>query len=194
LSSRLDVSQYLSPHSDIVALMVMEHQTMAHNLLTQANFVTRQALHYQATLNRELHEPEGHRWASTLSRIKSVGEPLVKYLLFSGEPRLQSPIKGTSGFAEYFSQQGPRDPQGRSLRDLDLQTRLFKYPCSYLIYSPSFDALPADVRDYVLQRLWTILQGQDTSPEFAHLTPAGREAIRQILMATKPNLPAYWRD
>ncbi len=193
LSSRFDVSAYLTPHSDIVALMVLEHQTMAHNLLTQANFTTRQALHYQATLNRELHEPPEHRWASTLSRIKSVGEPLVKYLLFSGEARLQCPIKGTSGFAEHFARQGPRDSQGRSLRDLDLQTRLFKYPCSYLIYSPAFDALPADVRDFVLQRLWTILQGEDQSPDFAHLTAADRTAIRQILLGTKPNLPDYWR-
>ncbi len=194
LSSRLDVSEYLTPHSDIVALMVLEHQAMAHNLLTQANFTTRQALHYQATLNRELHEPEDHRWASTVSRIKSVGEPLVKYLLFSGEPRLQCPIQGTSGFAATFMKQGPRDAQGRSLRDLDLQTRLFKYPCSYLIYSPSFDGLPADVRDVVLQRLWNILQGQDASPEFAHLTAADRTAIREILVATKPNLPDYWRE
>lgn len=194
LSSRLDLDPYLMPHSDIVALMVMEHQTMAHNLLTQANFTTRQALHYQETLNRELHEPPGHRWESTKSRIKSVGEPLVKYLLFSGEAKLQSPITGTSGFAEHFVRQGPRDPHGRSLRDLDLQTRLFKYPCSYLIYSPSFDALPSDVRDYTLQRLWSILQGTDQSPEFAHLSPEDRTAIREILIATKPNLPAYWRE
>lgn len=192
LGSRVDLSVYLTPHSDIVALMVLEHQTMAHNLLTQANFVTRQALHYEATLNRELNEPAGHRWDSTLSRIKSVGEPLVKYLLFCGEARLQSPIKGTSGFAEEFVEKGPRDPQGRSLRDLNLQTRLFKYPCSYLIYSPSFDALPADVRDYVLQRLWNVLKGVDTSPEFAHLSAADRTAIREILVATKANLPKYW--
>lgn len=192
LAPLLDVAPYLTSHSDIVALMVFEHQAMAHNLLTQASFGTRQALHYQATLNRELNEPANHRWASTLSRIKSVGEPLVKYLLFSGEARLQAPIKGTSGFAEHFVRQGPRDPQGRSLRDLDLQTRLFKYPCSYLIYSRSFDALPPDVRDYVFQRLWDILQGKDQSPEFVQLTAADRTAILEILRATKPNLPSYW--
>ncbi len=193
LSSRLNLANYLTPHSDIVALMVLEHQAMAHNLLIQANFSTRQALHYEETLNRELKEPAGHRWASTLSRIRSVGDPLVKYLLFSEEAKLQAPIQGTSGFSEQFSRQGPRDSQGRSLRDFDLRTRMFKYPCSYLIYSPSFDALPCEVRDYVLQRIWNVLDGQDASPDFAHLTAADRAAIREILLATKPGLPACWK-
>ncbi|MDB5335687.1 MAG: hypothetical protein JWN70_1306 [Planctomycetaceae bacterium] len=193
LTPRLNLKPYLTPHSDIVALMVLEHQAMAHNLIIQANFSTRQALHYQAQLNLELKEPPGHRWASTLSRIRSVGDPLVKYLLFSGEARLQSPIKGTAGFTDQFAKQGPRDTQGRSLRDFDLQTRLFKYPCSYLVYSPVFDALPADVRDYVLQRMWDVLNGKDSTPEFAHLSTADRTAIREILIATKPSLPAYWK-
>lgn len=193
LTSRLELTPYLSAHSDIVALMVLEHQAMAHNLIIQANFSTRQALHYEALLNRELQEPATVRRASTLSRIRSVADPLVKYLLFSGEAQLQSPIKGTSGYTEQFVKSGPRDAQGRSLRDFDLRTRLFKYPCSYLIYSPAFDALPADVRDYVLQRLWNILEGKETSSDFAHLTAADRLAIKQILQATKPNLPAYWK-
>ena len=116
----------------------------------------------------------------------------MKYLLFCDEARLQAPITGTSGFAEQFVKQGPRDAQGRSLRDFDLKTRMFKYPCSYLIYSPSFDALPCEVRDYVLQSIWNVLQGRDTSPEFAHLSVADRTAIREILRATKPGLPGYW--
>ena len=194
LSSRLDLKPYLTPHSDIVALMVLEHQAMAHNLIIQASFSTRQALHYQAMLNRELKEPPGNRWASTLSRIRSVSEPLVKYLLFSGEARLQATIKGTAGFAEQFAKQSRRDRQGRSLRDFDLQTRLFKYPCSYLIYSPAFDALPTEVRDDVLERIWKVLDGQDASPDFAHLSNADRIAIREILIATKPNLPEYWKS
>ena len=193
LSSRLELSPYLTTHSDIIALMVLEHQAMAHNLIIQANFSTRQALHYEALLNRELQEPMNVRRASTLSRIRSVADPLVKYLLFSGEAKLQSPIKGTSGYAEQFAKTGPRDSHGRSLRDFDLRTRLFKYPCSYLIYSPAFDALPPDVRDYVLQRIWNILDGQETSADFAHLTDTDRQVIKQILQATKPNLPDYWK-
>lgn len=192
LADRFDTSHYLTGHSDIVALMVLEHQTDAHNYLTRASFLTRQAMHYQQALNRELGEPADHLWDSTKSRIKNAGEPLVEYLLFSGEAKLSAPIRGTSGFAEEFAERGPRDAQGRSLRDFDLQTRLFKYPCSYLIYSPNFTALPPEVKDYVFRRLWEILSGQDQSGKFAHLSPADRRAILEILRDTLPNLPDYF--
>jgi hypothetical protein len=187
LDSRIDVSNYPTPHSDIVALMLLEHQTDAHNYITRANFLTRQAMHYQQSLNRELKEPADRVWDSTKSRIKSAGEPLVEYLLFSGEARLTAPIRGTSGFAEQFAQRGLRDRRGRSLRDLDLQTRLLKYPCSYLIYSPGFAALPHEVKDYVLGRMHEVLNGKDQSGKFTHLSAADRTAIREILEDTLPD-------
>jgi hypothetical protein len=192
LGSRLRVENFLTPHSDIVALMVLEHQTMAHNLLTQANFTARQALHYEQTLNRELNEPADHRWDSTNSRIKSAGEPLVKYFLFSGEALLTEPIRGTTDFAKEFSAKGPRDAKGRSLRDFDLQTRMFRYPCSYLIHSPSFQALPVEMKTYVWNRLAEILSGRDQSPPFAHLSSDDRTAIREILRDTQTDLPDGW--
>src|SRR5207302_8884790 len=133
--------------------------------------------------------PADYRSESTPSRIKNAGEPLLKYLLFSGETGLTDRVRGTSGFAEEFCQRGPRDSRGRSLRDFDLQRRLFKYPCSYLIYSAAFDSLPGPVKDYVLHRLWEVLNGKDTSAEFAHLTTADRRAMLEILVTTKPNLP-----
>jgi hypothetical protein len=194
LDGRFDASAYLSSHSDLVALMVLEHQATGHNYLTRADFLTRQALHQQQALNRELGEPADHVWDSTKSRIKNAGEPLVEYLLFSGEAPLTSKLAGTSGFAAEFIQRGPRDQQGRSLRDFDLERRLFQYPCSYLIYSPSFAALPAEARDYVLLRLWEVLTGKDQSEKFAHLSPADRQAILAILLDTMPDLPPYWRS
>ena len=106
VADRFDTSRYLSPHSDIVALMVLEHQADAHNYLTRANFLTRQAMHYQQSLNRELGEPADHVWDSTKSRIKSANEPLVEYLLFSGEAELTGRIRGTSAFAEEFASAG----------------------------------------------------------------------------------------
>jgi hypothetical protein len=192
LAGRFDTAAYLSPHSDIVALLVLEHQADAHNHLTRANFLARQAMHYQQTLNRELGEPADHVWDSTKSRIKNAGEPLVEYLLFSGEAALTAKIQGTSAFAEEFSQRGPRDSRGRSLRDFDLTHRIFKYPCSYLVYSPSFAGLPVEVRDYVLRRMWEVLSGQDQTERFSHLTAADRAAVLEILVDTLPDLPAYW--
>lgn len=193
LSGRLAIDRYLTPHSDIVALMVLEHQTMAHNLIARANFLARQALFYERELNRELREPEGRHWDSTTSRIEAAGDPLVECLLFSGEAALTSPVAGTSAFTAEFGRDARRDGQGRSLRDFDLQTRLFRYPCSYLIYSDSFQALPSEVKNYVLRRMLDVLRATDASPKFAHLSAADRQAVFEILCATLTDLPAEWQ-
>lgn len=188
LSRLFDVDPYLTPHSDVVALMVLEHQVQMQNHLTRANFECRAATHYDGIMNAALNRPADHVSESTERRIATVGDKLLKYMLFADEFRLTSPVEGTSGFAETFAARGPRDSQGRSLRDFDLQTRLFKYPCSYMIYSPSFDQLPSAVKRYVTGRLNDILTGKDQTAEFAHLTPANRAAILEILNETKPDL------
>jgi hypothetical protein len=193
LSDRIKTSAYLTPHSDIVALMVLEHQVEMHNLIGRANLQTRLALYEEASINKALGRSADYRSESTTSRIKSAGEPLIKYLLFSGEARLAEKLCGTSGFADEFPKRGPRDRRARSLRDLELEHRLFVYPCSYVIYSQAFDALPAPVKEYVYRRLWDILSGKDTSQGFGHLTAADRQAILEILRETKRNLPDYWR-
>jgi hypothetical protein len=194
LEKRINTSSYLTEHSDLIALMVLEHQVEAHNLLTRANFHTREALHAETRLNKDLGEPEGHRWESTNIRIKSPCEALVKYLLFSGEAPLTGKLTGSSDFAAEFSHRGPRDSQGRSLRDFDLERRMFRYPCSYLIYSRSFDALPAEAKDLVLKRMWEVLSGADRSREFSHLSDDDRNSILEILRSTKPGLPEYWYE
>src|SRR6185369_8101105 len=88
---------------------------------------------------------------------------LVKYMLFVEEPPLGSPIAGTSSYAADFTALGPRDKKGRSLREFDLNKRLLKYPCSPLIYSAAFDALPKPVKDQIYQGLWDTLRA-DKSP------------------------------
>jgi hypothetical protein len=193
LSGLVNLDGYLSSHSDIVALMVLEHQTLVHNRITQANFATLQALDYEVMLTKALGEPEGKRLDSTTRRIASAGDDLVEALLFVDEAPLTEAVTGTSGYTEWFTRQGPRDSQGRSLRDFDLKTRMFRYPCSYLVYSNSFDALPGEMRDYVWQRLLEILSGEDRSEKFEHLTLEDRQAIREILRDTKPGLPATWQ-
>jgi hypothetical protein len=192
LSERLSTEEYLSPHSDIVALMVLEHQTLVHNRLTRANFEAQAALHYQVEMNRALGKPESEPLESVARRIQSAGDKLVEALLMVDEAKLAEPIAGTSGFAQRFSALGPHDPEGRSLRELDLSRRLFKYPCSYLIYSKSFDALPQLMRNYVYQRLRKILMGEDNSKSLADLSADDRRAIWEILRATKSNLPTDW--
>jgi hypothetical protein len=187
----IDTAPYLSSHSDIVALLVAEHQTQIQNQITRAGFETRRAVRYEQLLNRDLGRAADYHSDSTVSRIKSVCEPLVKAMLFSGETQLTSPISGASGFTERFASYGPRDHQGRSLREFDLKRRLFRYPCSYQIYSAAFDSLPEQARSYIYGRLVDILTGKDHGPDFAHLTDEDRHAIREILRDTKPEYAAW---
>ena len=171
LSSRIDAKPYPNPNSDIVALMLLAHQTHIHNLITLATYEVDEAMKAN---------PE-----NVDKLVKEDGDLLVNAMLFSGAVTFTDPIKGNSGFAAEFEKQGLRDSHGRSLKDLDLQNRLLKYPMSYLIYSPSFDAMPAPVRDYVYLRFRRILLGEEKSSDFAHLTEADRTAILGILQETK---------
>ena len=189
LKPRFTVANYLTPHSDLVALMVLEHQVECHNRIARAMINTREALYYQETLNRDLGEPATKKWDSVARRIESAGEQLVKYMLFCEESKLTAPVAGTSDFAKEFAARGPFDKQGRSLREFDLTTRLFKYPCSYLIYSKAFAGLPKEVKDHVLKRLTEVLTGKDQSETFAHLTAADRKAVLEILRDTLPEFP-----
>jgi len=194
LRDRLTIASYLTPHSDLVALLVLEHQTEMHNLIAKANLQTCVALHEEAELNRELGRGADYRSETTWRRIRSVGDPLVKYLFFSKEAPLTEKVQGTSSFAADFAKEGPRDPKGRSLREFDLQKRLFKYPCSYLVYTKAFDALPEPVKSYVYGRMNDVLTGRDYTRDFDHLSADDRQAIREILLATKPELAAAWRE
>ena len=120
-------------------------------------------------------------------------EQLVSHLLFADEAKLTAPVKGSSEFARDFEKRGPVDKKGRSLREFDLSTRLFKYPCSYIIYSDAFNCLPDGVKAAVYNHLWTILTASTPRPGFGHLSVADRQAIREILAETKPDIPNYWR-
>jgi hypothetical protein len=193
LKNFFDTSAYLTPHSDIVALMVLEHQAEAHNLIARASIQTRLALHDQALLNKELGRAPDYQSETTDRRIKSVGDSLVRYLLFSSEAKLTDKIQGTSTFAADFMKHGPRDSKGRSLREFDLERRLFKYPCSYLIYSESFEQLPTAMKEYVYQQMHDVLTDRHHGGGFGHLDANDRQAILEILRDTKKDLPDYWR-
>lgn len=171
-----DVSEYLRPGSDIVALMVMEHQSHMHNFLTRIN--------YEGTIALQQY---GH-----IKYLKNIIEAFVRYALFVEEVPLTSPVHGASNFTKEFTALGVKDSKGRSLRDFDLETRMFKYPCSYLLYSDAFNQLPAPLKNRIYERLLEILDGEDTSAAFEKLSPATRKAIREILTDTKKDLPASW--
>ncbi|MCA9260458.1 MAG: hypothetical protein KDA61_14700 [Planctomycetales bacterium] len=186
LTARLDTSFYLTPHSDLVAQMTLEHQTQMHNAITLAAFTALDAQRYDAMWNKILDRPEDHVSEVSQRRLADACENLVRHLLFCNEYRLDAPISGSSQFAADFPEQGPRDSQGRSLRDFDLQRRLFKHPCSYLIYCDSIASLPSSMKSLLYLRLHEVLAGDDASRAYSHLSADDRLAIREILNDTHP--------
>jgi len=181
LARKFDATGYLSGVSDIVALMTMEHQTRMTNLITRVSWEARIA------------ESEGKTEDPVVrNHIDSDVEALVRYMLFADEVPLHDEIKGVSTFTETFPQHGPRDQKGRSLRDFDLRTRVFRYPISYMVYSEAFDAIPKATRERIYQRIYDVLSGNDHSPAFTRLSDDDRSAALAILRDTKANLPAYW--
>jgi hypothetical protein len=174
LDGRFEPTGYLSLHSDLVALLALEHQAKMLNLFTRVGWEAR------------IGEKESGR---TLDQAAS---ELVDYLLFVDEATLPGPITGTTKFAEQFAAKGPRDSRGRSLRELDLKTRLLRYPCSYLIYSEPFDGLPANAKDAVYGRMWEILSGRERDARYAVLSASDRRAILEILTETKPDAAAHF--
>lgn len=176
LAQFFETSRYPAPTSDLVALMTLEHQTRMTNLLTRIGWDARIAQHD--------HTP--------LDKLDGEIEQMVRYMLFANEAPLREPVAGVSTFTATFPDRGPRDRQGRSLRDFDLHTRLFRYPLSYMIYSPAFDQLPSPVLDRVYRRLYDVVSGRDQSDAFKRLSAADRRAVLEIVRETKTNLPPYW--
>jgi len=152
---------YLAPTSDIVALMTFEHQTQMTNFFTRLAWEARMGEPLDADL-----------------------EATVAYMLFADEAPLREPVQGVSAFSKTFPERGPRDKRGRSLRDFDLRTRLFRYPLSYMISSDAFRALPDSVRERIWRRVYDVLEGREQNPKFARLAPEDRRAIVEILRDT----------
>lgn len=168
LAAYLDMSSYLTPHSDIVALMILDHQANMQNLLTRLTYETR------------------------LQRTPTVENRLLRYMFFIDEPELTDDVLGESGYAEAFEFVGPEDSHGRSLRQLDLSTRMFKYRLSYQIYTPAFQKLPPSAKERMYQRIWGVLTETEKDPAYQKIPQGERQAILEILRETLDDLPAYF--
>ena len=190
LDALFNTKPYLTDKSDVVALMVLQHQVTVQNLITRANFEVRTALSRAGVAARDIDHSRAQLPPKVASQLDGFLDDLVKGMLFVDAAAITDTIRGNSGFDAWFQAQGPRDASGRSLRALDLRTRLFRYPLSYLVYSPAFNALPDYAKDYVYGRIAAVLAGADTGLQPA-LTADERSAISGILAATKPDYVAY---
>ena len=178
LDALFDTKPYLTNKSDIVALLVLQHQADVQNQITRLSYDTRTVLAAAAAGHAEASEAH--------ERVAEPVEDLLKSMLFADAVDYTAPISGDPAFVAQFERRAVRDSQGRSLRDFDLTTRLFRYPLSYVIYSAAFDALPTEAKKMFYGRLNDVLRGADKSPDFAALSAADRGAILEILRATKP--------
>lgn len=186
LRSQFDTQRWPSPTSDLIALMVLEHQIGMQNRMIEANYAAKRLVAgYQVAEDGSV---------STEDAIDDYATSIVDYMLFADEVPLTAPIKGSNSFTESFQKQGQRAKSGRSLRDLELNTRLFRYPCSYQIYTPQFDALQPQLLAAVYQKLHDVLTGKNASPRYEHLSKQDRESILAILVETKQGLPDYFQQ
>jgi len=185
LKELLDLDGYPSAYSDVAALMVLNHQVHMTNLITRIGWESRLVLYREQMMNKSD--------VSELSNeIRDAVVEFVDYLFFIDEVPLLAPVQGASGFMEQFSARGPRDRYDRSLRELDLQTRLMRYPCSYMIYTEAFDALPELAKDVIYERMWNVLSGKENDYPYTRFSQVDRQAIIEILRDTKSDLPSYF--
>ena len=194
LEGIVDTHRYLLKTSDAIPLLMHDHQVHVHNVLSTANQDARIALHRWPAMREILGLPaNAPPQGSCLVVFDSQAEKILDALLCRDEAAWPAGgIQGDGVFAPAYAKTRKPDTKGRSLRDLDLQTRLFRYRCSPLIYSQSFATLPKELRDIVLLRLSSGLRASPPSPSFGHLAEAERIAIHEILTQTIADLPAGW--
>jgi len=187
LSGLLNLAPYIRPGSDIVSLLVLQHEVDVHNAMIRANYKSRVLFmkNPQANVDATTHwrdmPPQMQKMLTALL------EPLVRAMVMSDAAGLAAPVKGNTSYAGHFEARGPRDARGRSLRDLDLRTRTFRYPMSFLVYTRAFDFLPVGVREHLYSRFADILTGKDHTGSYGKLDPADCRAALEILKATKPD-------
>ena len=196
LEKFFDTSPYPRKVSDIVALMVLEHQTSTQNVLTKANQASMRAMFMQQSLQRELGEKVETQPTGTARRIiDHCAEDVVDALLFKDEAALpEGGIEGDPAFQQAFTKNSPQTKDGRSLKDFQLLNRLFKYRCSYMVYSLTFRSLMPQLKETVLTNLWDVLGGKDPAGRYAYLAASEKKNIQKILAETLDGAPAAWKQ
>ena len=194
LAAFLDSSPYLKATSDIVALLICEHQMSVQNSFTSAAFAIRRLITYQHSLQKTFNKPltDEPAYESVQNVLRSSVQDVVDRLLFRQAAQLPAGIAGDAAFQVAFSSGAPRTAGGHSLRDLQLGEQLFAQRCSYLIYSESFLALPELLQRGILDRLQSALLSRDPADRYAYLPGAERQRIYDILLETHPLARARW--
>lgn len=186
LDGKIDTSRYPRPASDIVALMVLEHQCLVHNTLAAASLNYRRMHWLQKSIHPEADPDEG----SAGQFADEVATRIVKLLLFENEADLgENGIEGDPAFQDAFVSRFPKNSAGHSLADFRLYNRLFKHRCSYMVYSAAFRSLPARIQKAVIRDLHHILTSEPSPDNHPDLKASERRRIASILSETLPGWP-----
>jgi hypothetical protein len=178
-----DAGRYPLGTSDILPQLLHEHQAGFVNRVLEASYRAR----------TDLFASKGKLTAAQDAELTKQAQLLTRYLLYADEVSL--PGGGLEGDATYktdFLKDRKPAPNGASLRDFDLKTHLFKYRCSYMIYSPVFRGLPAPLKQRVYQHLYGALNVEKPEKDYAYLPAEEKKSIRAILKATLTDLPKGW--
>jgi hypothetical protein len=196
LSSRIERKQYLEESSDIIALLVFEHQLAMDNSITRAGLKCRRMLAYQKGLQEAFKEPvtEEPTYDSVKSVFESATREVLGCLLFKDEAALPDGLEGNPRFQHAFMAGARRSGNGASLKDLEMKGHLFRNRCSYLIYSDAFLALPQPLKRRIYSRLAKILLTPGTDSTYVHLGVDERARIRSILRETHSEMRDYLRS
>lgn len=194
LDDFFDPGPYLNGgKSDVVALMMLEHQVGVHNMLIEANLTTRATLHRHREMQKAFGESPDAPLSETNQRILDhLAVDVLEKMLWVDEISLPGGVEGSAEYLNAFAEKQKKSEAGRSLRDFRLYERMMKYRCSHLIYSDAFAHLPERIRTIILEKLHGILKNPDAFPEFTHLSSSERGHILQILKETLPGLPDVW--
>jgi hypothetical protein len=180
---QFEFSKYPVATSDVLPQLVHEHQAGAANRILQASYRARTAFHLD----------KGKLTPAHFAELDEQARIVVRYLLFADEvPLPPDGIEGDTAFKADFQKAARVGSGGASLREFDLRTRLFKNRCSYMIYSPEFQGLPARMKQQIYIRLREALSVEKPAQEYAYLPAAEKMAIRTILKGTLTDLPAGW--
>jgi len=178
-----DFAKYPVATSDILPQLVLEHQAGFANRVLQASYRARTAFYLD----------KGNLTPAHYAELDEQARIVVRYLLFADEvPLPAGGVEGDPAFRADFAKAGRVAPGGASLREFDLRTRLFRNRCSYMIYSPEFEGLPARMKQQIYIRLREALSVEIPVKEYAYLPAAEKRAIHAILKGTLSDLPAGW--
>ncbi len=174
----VDVKNYLRPTSDIVSLLVLEHQVKMHNLITAAAMNYRRSVYFMKTLNPDADPAQGSAGEIADSGAKDI----VNYLFFKDETDLGDDVEGDPGFQQAFVKRFPKTKDSESLAEFRLYGRIFKNRCSYMVYSEAFKGMPDALKKRVISRMKRVVAGEEEG--FEYLKESERKRIDDILSET----------